>query len=266
VNGTSKHRTCAGPVRLYRPSTPSSPSPARYIDRSNRAGRILQRSQDVVVGDPLDPATKVGALITDKHFQVVSGYVDLGQREGASVALGGRRLVSDRGRYYSPTVLADVRGLTRDLSARLTSNAFATPIQAAQDRGDSLRRRAIRREDGGGADRHGEGHGVAEPVGEKELRHRVADVAFLEAEHTAGIEVGGEPQIGVDVHRALGPAGRARGIKPKAHVVARGRRGIRFALSTREQVFETATPAAVFARDDDVHQIRARPDQVGEFR
>lgn len=70
--------------------------------------RVLQRSQDVVVGDPLDPATKVGALITDKHFDVVSGYVDLGQAEGASVALGGCRLPSDRGRYYSPTVLADV--------------------------------------------------------------------------------------------------------------------------------------------------------------
>lgn len=70
--------------------------------------RVLQRSQDVVVGDPLDPATKVGALITAKHFNVVSGYIDLGQAEGASVALGGRRLPSDRGCYYSPTVLADV--------------------------------------------------------------------------------------------------------------------------------------------------------------
>jgi betaine-aldehyde dehydrogenase len=70
--------------------------------------RVLRRSADVVVGDPLDPATKVGALITEKHFGVVSDYVDLGQQEGASVAVGGHRLASDRGRYYSPTVLADV--------------------------------------------------------------------------------------------------------------------------------------------------------------
>jgi acyl-CoA reductase-like NAD-dependent aldehyde dehydrogenase len=70
--------------------------------------RVLERSRDVVVGDPLDPATKVGALITDKHADVVSGYVDLGRQEGASVALGGHRLASDRGRYFSPTVLADV--------------------------------------------------------------------------------------------------------------------------------------------------------------
>jgi len=70
--------------------------------------RVVQRAQDVSVGDPLDPATKVGALISEKHLGVVSGYVDLGQQEGASVALGGDRLTSDRGRYYSPTVLAGV--------------------------------------------------------------------------------------------------------------------------------------------------------------
>ena len=70
--------------------------------------RVVQRAQDVNVGDPLDPATKVGALISEKHIGVVGGYVDLGQTEGATVALGGERLSSDRGRYYSPTVLAGV--------------------------------------------------------------------------------------------------------------------------------------------------------------
>ena len=70
--------------------------------------RVVQRSQDVAVGDPLEPATKVGALISEKHLGVVSGYVDLGQQEGASVAIGGSQLDSDHGRYYSPTVLAGV--------------------------------------------------------------------------------------------------------------------------------------------------------------
>jgi betaine-aldehyde dehydrogenase len=70
--------------------------------------RIVERAQDVIVGDPLEGATKVGALISEKHLGVVSSYVDLGQQEGASVALGGSRLDSERGRYYSPTVLAGV--------------------------------------------------------------------------------------------------------------------------------------------------------------
>lgn len=70
--------------------------------------RVLERSGDVAVGDPLDPATKVGALISDHHLGVVSDYVALGREEGATVALGGAKLKSGRGRYYAPTVLAGV--------------------------------------------------------------------------------------------------------------------------------------------------------------
>jgi betaine-aldehyde dehydrogenase len=70
--------------------------------------RVVERAHDVVVGDPLDPVSKVGALISEKHLGVVSGYVDLGRAEGASIALGGGQLDSERGRYYSPTVLSGV--------------------------------------------------------------------------------------------------------------------------------------------------------------
>jgi acyl-CoA reductase-like NAD-dependent aldehyde dehydrogenase len=70
--------------------------------------RIVERTRDVRVGDPLDADTKVGALISPKHLGVVSGYVDLGQAEGARVAIGGQQLPSETGRYYSPTVLAGV--------------------------------------------------------------------------------------------------------------------------------------------------------------
>ena len=75
--------------------------------------RIVQRAQDVTVGDPLDTTTKVGALISAKHLGVVSGYVDLGQSEGARLALGGQPLTSDHGRYFAPTVLADVPKTSR---------------------------------------------------------------------------------------------------------------------------------------------------------
>ena len=70
--------------------------------------RIVARTHDVRVGDPLDAATKVGALISEKHLGVVNGYVDLGQTEGATVAIGGAQLKSDTGRYFSPTVLSGV--------------------------------------------------------------------------------------------------------------------------------------------------------------
>ena len=70
--------------------------------------RVSARSRDVQVGDPLDPATKVGALISDHHLGVVGDYVALGQREGATVVTGGSRHDSPTGRFYTPTVLAGV--------------------------------------------------------------------------------------------------------------------------------------------------------------
>ncbi len=85
--------------------------------------RVVQRSHDVRVGDPLDADTLVGALISDKHLGVVDGYVNLGQQEGASVATGGKRLASPQGRYYSPTVLAGV-----PKSARVAREEIFGPV------------------------------------------------------------------------------------------------------------------------------------------
>jgi len=62
------------------------------------------------VGDPLDPATKIGALISHGHLERVLGYVDVARREGARVVTGGRRILEETGGYFvPPTVLDGVR-------------------------------------------------------------------------------------------------------------------------------------------------------------
>jgi acyl-CoA reductase-like NAD-dependent aldehyde dehydrogenase len=70
--------------------------------------RVVRRTRDVRVGDPLDPGTKVGALISEHHLGVITDYVALGEHEGASVAIGGSSIASDTGRYFKPTVLTNV--------------------------------------------------------------------------------------------------------------------------------------------------------------
>jgi acyl-CoA reductase-like NAD-dependent aldehyde dehydrogenase len=61
-------------------------------------------------GDPLDPATRLGAIVDDAQMQTVLGYIDAGRDEGASVLTGGRRAREATGGYYvEPTVFADVR-------------------------------------------------------------------------------------------------------------------------------------------------------------
>lgn len=58
-----------------------------------------------VLGDPLDPATQNGPLVSAEHLAKVSGLVETGKAQGARVVHGGN---ADAGLMYQPTVFADV--------------------------------------------------------------------------------------------------------------------------------------------------------------
>jgi 5-carboxymethyl-2-hydroxymuconic-semialdehyde dehydrogenase len=66
--------------------------------------RYAERARNIVVGDPGDPATEVGALVHPEHVAKVMRYVELGKREGRLVAGGGPA----QGNFVEPTVFADV--------------------------------------------------------------------------------------------------------------------------------------------------------------
>jgi acyl-CoA reductase-like NAD-dependent aldehyde dehydrogenase len=59
------------------------------------------------VGDPREPDTVVGPVISAAHRDRVESYVELGRKEGATVVAGGERPPYDRGFYVGPTLLAD---------------------------------------------------------------------------------------------------------------------------------------------------------------
>ena len=59
------------------------------------------------VGDPLDPETQVGSLISTAHRDKVHGYVEQGRGQGAEVVTGGA-IAEGTGAFYPPTVLAGV--------------------------------------------------------------------------------------------------------------------------------------------------------------
>ncbi|NUR68152.1 MAG: aldehyde dehydrogenase family protein [Streptomyces sp.] len=59
------------------------------------------------VGDPREPDTVVGPVISAPHRERVESYVELGRKEGATVVTGGERPSLDRGFYVAPTLLAD---------------------------------------------------------------------------------------------------------------------------------------------------------------
>ncbi len=76
--------------------------------------RVVDLSRKVAFGDPLDPATQVGAVVSPEHVAKIDGYVAAAKAAGARVALGGGPLqVSGlTTQFYQPTV---VTGVTPDM-------------------------------------------------------------------------------------------------------------------------------------------------------
>ncbi|KMW48277.1 5-carboxymethyl-2-hydroxymuconate semialdehyde dehydrogenase [Ralstonia insidiosa] len=76
--------------------------------------KFAERAKRLVVGDPADEKTNVGSMITRAHWEKVTGYIRLGEQEGARVLAGGTDKpvgLPDHlknGNFVAPTVLANV--------------------------------------------------------------------------------------------------------------------------------------------------------------
>ncbi|HEX3913044.1 MAG TPA: aldehyde dehydrogenase family protein [Steroidobacteraceae bacterium] len=69
--------------------------------------RLAERARSIRVGDPSDPSTTMGPVISAGQMRTVLDYIDIGRAEGASVVAGGARR-GDQGYFVEPTVFANV--------------------------------------------------------------------------------------------------------------------------------------------------------------
>ena len=103
--------------------------------------RIETLSRRVIVGDPLDEATKVGAIVNEAQMNRIASYVQGASAEGARIALGGERMKSDRGLFMNPTIVAGVKRtmtIAREevfgpVLSVLTFNSLDEAIEIAND-------------------------------------------------------------------------------------------------------------------------------------
>ncbi|NUB43539.1 5-carboxymethyl-2-hydroxymuconate semialdehyde dehydrogenase [Fertoebacter nigrum] len=96
--------------------------------------RLVERVNAIRVGHPLDPATEIGPLIHKTHFDKVTGYVAIGQQDGATLAAGGTR-VGDQGWFVRPTLFTHATPQMRIAQEEifgpvLTSLSFADEDEA----------------------------------------------------------------------------------------------------------------------------------------
>jgi acyl-CoA reductase-like NAD-dependent aldehyde dehydrogenase len=74
----------------------------RFVDH------LTRYASKVKAGDPLDPNTMVGPLVSKEQFNRVNGYIGAGKNEGARTAIGGE-VRTGKGFFVDPTIFTDVK-------------------------------------------------------------------------------------------------------------------------------------------------------------
>ncbi len=97
---------------------------------------FADKARTLKLGDPLDPETQVGSLISTEHREKVHGFVEQGRGEGAEVVLGGEP-ADGAGAFYPPTVIAQV-----DSSMTVAQEEIFGPVVTVipfEDEADAIR-------------------------------------------------------------------------------------------------------------------------------
>ena len=103
--------------------------------------KLIERVNTIKVGHPLDPATEIGPLVTEEHYNKVTSYFDIAKEDGATVAAGGVK-VGDTGYFIRPTLFTDANNQMRIAREEifgpvLTSIPFSTEDEALQIANDT---------------------------------------------------------------------------------------------------------------------------------
>ncbi|MEC1714471.1 2-hydroxymuconic semialdehyde dehydrogenase [Schinkia azotoformans] len=69
--------------------------------------KFTAKAKELVVGDPLDSKTNVGALISEEHYNRVKSYIEIAKEEGGEILIGGKtpEELKDKGYYLEPTII-----------------------------------------------------------------------------------------------------------------------------------------------------------------
>ena len=115
-------------------------SSSRLLIQKNIAeefiSKLVDRVNKIKVGNPLDPNTEVGPLISENHLEKVVSYFDIAKREGAEIAVGGNAHKKP-GWFVSPTLFKNAKP-----GMRISQEEIFGPVVSVikfKDEADALR-------------------------------------------------------------------------------------------------------------------------------
>jgi aldehyde dehydrogenase (NAD+) len=73
--------------------------------------KLVARASKMRPADPLDPKTRLGAIVSQDQMQTVLGYIEAGKKDGAKLVAGGNRVAVGEGKgfFIEPTIFGDVK-------------------------------------------------------------------------------------------------------------------------------------------------------------
>src|SRR5439155_8035784 len=97
--------------------------------------KLVERAKKMVPGDPMDPKTRLGALVSEAQMNQVLGYIEAGRKEGARIVAGGaRQPVNGKGYFVQATVLDQVDNRMRVAQEEIFGPVLAViPFDDADD-------------------------------------------------------------------------------------------------------------------------------------
>jgi len=151
--------------------------------------RLARRAAALRIGNGLDPEAEVGPLVNAGALAKVTGYVEVGKREGARLVCGGERVRPERcpdGHFFAPTIFAGVR---RDM--RIAREEIFGPVLACIDVPDF---------DEAVATLNDSRYGLSSSIYTRDVARAFRAMRDIEA----GITYVNGPTIGAEVHLPFG--------------------------------------------------------------
>lgn len=196
ANFYSSGQVCTNGTRVFVHRSVKEAFEAKIVERVNR----------IKAGDPLDPATNFGPLVSFEHLEKVASYLEIAKQDGARLLVGGNRMTDGdfgKGAWVAATAYTDC-----DDDMRIVREEIFGPIMAilAFDDEDEVIRRANDTEYGLAAGLFTEGLNRAHRV----IHQIEAGICWINTwgDSPAEMPVGGYKQSGI---------GRENGVETLAH-------------------------------------------------
>ena len=90
--------------------------------------KLVGRAKKMQPSDPLDPKTRMGAIVSQEQMQTVLSYIEAGKKEGAKLISGGNRVSVNGGKGYfiEPTIFGDVKNEMKIAQEEIFGPVLAT--------------------------------------------------------------------------------------------------------------------------------------------